>query len=61
MTSVHETTHEPSRDVEKVDSNIRSADKVCRDISAIRIDKVAERSYGILCNWPLISWVLSWV
>lgn len=47
MTSVRETTHDPSRDVETVTRS--------KDTNVIAIDKAAERSYGILCNCPLMT------
>lgn len=50
--------HEPGRDVEKVNPDIISVDKVCRDtrVIGISIDKVAEKSYGIYYGIHRNSW-----
>lgn len=42
------------RDVEKVSSDVRQADKICGDTGAAGIDKAAEKSYGILPKLILI-------
>lgn len=58
MALLHKTFHEPGRDVEKVNPDIISVDKVCRDtrVISICIDKVAEKSYGIYYGIHRNSW-----